>query len=102
MAKSIIQPDKSHCYICKRNARADYWGLDEHHVYEGENKQLSEKYGLKVYLCHHNCHIFGENAVHRNAEVSQFLKAKVQKIAMKHYGWSIENFIKIFGRNYLD
>ena len=32
MAKSIIQTDKSKCYLCGRNAHADYFGLDEHHV----------------------------------------------------------------------
>lgn len=100
MAKSIMQTDKSHCYICKRNG--GYWGLDEHHVFEGHaNKKLSEKYGLKVYLCHHDCHIFGENAVHNNTEINRKLKAKAQKIAMKHYGWSVEDFIGIFGKNYL-
>ena len=102
MAKSIIQKDKSHCYLCGRNSHADYFGLDEHHVYGGYGiRKLSEKYGLKVYLCHHDCHEYGANAVHKNAEVNRRLKAKVQKIAMKHYGWSIEDFIEIFGQNYL-
>ena len=100
MAKSIIQTDKSHCYICKGNG--GHWGLDEHHVFFGmANRKKSEKYGLKVYLCHHDCHIFGKNAVHKNAEIDRRLKAKAQKIAMKHYGWNTEYFIAIFGQNYI-
>lgn len=96
--KSIVQPDRTKCFLCGRNAQADYWGLDEHHVYGGHNRKLSEEYGLKVYLCHHSCHLFG---VHKNAELSRALKAKVQKIAMALYGWSVEDFRRIFGKSYL-
>ena len=95
--KSIIQPNKTHCYICKGNG--GYWGLDEHHVFGQANRKLSEKYGLKVYLCHIECHLEG---VHNNSELDHKLKAHVQKKAMKHYNWSVEDFISIFGKNYLD
>lgn len=102
MAKSILQTDKEHCYLCKRNSHADYFGLDEHHVFGGKGiRPISEKYGLKVYLCHNDCHEYGENAVHRNAEVDLMLKQKAQRKAMKYYGWSVEDFIDIFGKNYL-
>jgi hypothetical protein len=100
MAKSIVQEDKSHCYICGRNGHSD--PLDCHHVFFGKPyRKLSETYGLKVYICHDHCHVFGENAVHRNAEICRELQARVQKIAMEHYGWSVEDFIAIFGKNYL-
>lgn len=96
--KSIIQKDREHCYICKRNSRADYWGLDEHHVFFGPYRSSSEEYGLKVYICHDSCHL---NGVHKNGELNRKLQAHVQKKAMKHYGWSIEQFRKIFGQNYI-
>lgn len=99
MAKSIIQEDKQACYLCGRNAHADYMGLDEHHVFSGKpNRTLSEKYGLKVYLCHDKCHL---NGVHKNAKLNNQLKAKVQSIAMQHYGWTVEDFIAIFGKSYI-
>lgn len=99
MAKSIIQTDKTHCYICGRNSHADYWGLDEHHVFFGlANRKKSEKYGLKVYICHDRCHLGG---VHKDAELNQALQSKVQKIAMKHYKWSVEDFRAIFGKSYI-
>lgn len=98
MAKSIIQTGKSQCFLCGRNANAEYFGLDEHHVFFGANRKKSEKYGLKVYLCHDRCHL---NGVHKNAKIDRALKAKVQEIAQARYGWSVEEFIKIFGRNYI-
>jgi hypothetical protein len=75
--------------------------LDCHHVFGAANRNKSEKYGLTVYLHHSKCHIFGENAVHKNAEINRKLQAIAQKKAMKHYGWSIEDFRKEFGKNYL-
>ena len=96
--KSIIQEEKTRCYICGKNANADYFGLDEHHCFFGANRKQSEKYGLKVYLCHDSCHL---NGVHKNAKLNRALQAKVQKIAMRHYKWSIEDFRERFGRNYL-
>jgi hypothetical protein len=99
MSKSIIQADRSHCFVCGRNANADYGGLDEHHVFFGPKRKLSEKYGLKVYLCHNDCHL---NGVHKNAELNRKVQAVVQKRAMQRYGWTTEQFIEIFGKNYID
>lgn len=96
---SIIQTDKSYCYLCGKNS--NFEPLDEHHVYGGSNRKLSEKYGLKIYLHHSTCHIFGKNAVHNNAAVSRELKADVQRKAMEHYGWTVGEFRRIFGKNYL-
>lgn len=96
--KSIVQPDRMKCFLCGRNAHADYWGLDEHHVYGGPNRKLSEEYGLKVYLCHSTCHLYG---AHKSAELSRQLKAEVQQIAMEHYGWTVDDFRRIFGKSYL-
>jgi hypothetical protein len=64
-------------------------------------RSKSERYGLTVYIHHNKCHIFGENAVHKNAEVNRQLKAFAQKKAMKHYGMTTEGFIKEFYKNYL-
>lgn len=99
MAKSIIQTDKSCCYICGGYENGD--PLDEHHVYGNSNRKISEKYGLKVYLHHNKCHIFGRQSVHQNAKVNRALKAKVQEIAMEHYDWTEDDFRRIFGKSYL-
>ena len=96
--ESIIQKDKDHCFLCGKNANADYFGLDEHHCIYGAYRKKSEQYGLKVYLCHDKCHL---NGVHKNAEIDRAVKRVAQKVAMRRYGWSVEEFIAIFGRNYI-
>lgn len=95
--KSIIQTDKTYCYLCGKNS--NFEPLDEHHVYGGHGyRDLSEKYGLKVYLHHYTCHL---NGVHRDGETATALKQDVQRKAMEHYGWSVDDFIAIFGKSYL-
>jgi hypothetical protein len=97
--KSILQVDEEKCYLCGMPENGDH--LDWHHVFEGSRRQLSEKYGLKVKLHHRQCHQEGPRAVHRNAETMKRMKATCQKAAMDYYGWSVEEWIKIFGKSYL-
>lgn len=87
------------CFLCGRNGSAD--PLDRHHIFGGPYRKKSEKYGLTVYLCHNNCHIFGSEAVHRNASNMLMVKQYGQRKAMQEQGWTIEEFIKEFGKNYL-
>jgi hypothetical protein len=95
--KSIIQQKADRCYICHK--RPDYWGLDKHHIFGGAYRDKSEKYGLTVFICHNECHL---NGVHKNAKLSRALKQHGQKKAMEHYGWDIEQFKKLFGKNYME
>lgn len=89
-----MQNDKTKCLICQR-----YGHLEEHHAMFGTaNRRLSEKYGLKVYLCP-ECHRTGHHAVHRDAEEAERLKAFAQSCFELHY--PDLNFLEIFGRNYL-
>lgn len=97
--ESIIQKDKTKCFICKQNPCGD--PLDKHHIFGGADRSKSEKYGLTVYIHHNRCHIFGENSVHANATINRKLQAYAQEKAMKHYNWSVEDFRRIFGKNYL-
>ena len=64
--KSIIQDEKE-CYICLDPK------VEEHHVFYGTaNRKLSERYGLKVWLCpeHHR----GRYGAHFNKDVDRMLK----------------------------
>lgn len=74
--------------------------LEVHHVYGGTMRSLSEKYGLCVYLTHEE-HNEAPDGVHYNMANADALRAKVQKIAMEHYGWTVEDWLKIFGRSWL-
>lgn len=90
--KSIIQTEKE-CFICK----GTYW-LEEHHIFGGSNRKKSEKYGLKVFLCHrhHNEAPFG---VHFNKELMQKFHDLGQRTFEEHY--PDKSFLLEFGRNYL-
>ena len=97
--KSIIQSNIDNCFICKRHKDTIYSGLDRHHIFYGAYRKSSEKYALTVYICHDKCHL---NGVHKNHELDLRLKQYTQRKAMKYYNWSIDDFRKIFGKNYLD
>ncbi len=94
MADSILST-KRRCFICRKGV----W-LEMHHVFGAANREKSEKYGLKVYLCHW-CHNEPPNGVHHNSNTRMFLQKEAQRKAMQHYGWTEDDFRKIFGKNYL-
>lgn len=96
--KSIMQEQKK-CYICgRRNS------LDEHHVFGGNpNRKLSEKYGLKVWLCNDftptRCH----KEVHEGEHTKQLMESlhmEGQKAFEETHG-NRDDFMRIFGRSYL-
>lgn len=87
------------CWLCGRNGTAE--PLDKHHIFGGANRKKSERHGLTVYLCHSSCHEHGPKAVHQNRETMQALHEYGQRKAMAENGWTTEDFIREFGRNYL-
>ena len=92
---SIIQTNKF-CWVCGVSKN-----IMLHHIFYGTGKRaLSDKYGLTIYLCgmHHN---LSKQGIHQNKELDNQVKAMAQEKAMEYYGWSVEDFIKIFRRNYI-
>ena len=88
------------CYLCGKNGSCD--PLDKHHLFGGAYRDKSERDGLYVYLCHHDCHIFGEEAAHRNGETMQKLHEYGEMLWLEdHPDCTIEDFIMEYGRNYL-
>lgn len=96
---SILQDDNSYCFLCGGNSCLE--PLDKHHVFNGPLRDLSEEYGLYVYLHHSKCHIFGKKSAHKNAEIAYRLKRLAQKAAMVEYHWSEADCIRIFGKLYI-
>jgi hypothetical protein len=94
MAKSIISEEKR-CFICGSNQ----W-IEIHHIFGAADRKKSTEYGLVVPLCHY-CHNEPPNGVHQNKDIRRKLQAYAQKKAMKHYGWDMDTWRSIFGRNYL-
>lgn len=91
--KSIMQ-SKKECYLCRRTDN-----LHEHHIFEGTGRRrLSEKYGLKVYLCaqHHN---MSDESVHFNADLRNELYQDGQRAFERVYPGL--NFLEIFSINFL-
>lgn len=82
------------CYLC-----AKYGVVERHHVYGASRRKTSEKYKAVVYLCH-ECHNEPPNGVHHNKLVRLALQEEMQCKLMKKYNWTIEDFIKLFGKNY--
>lgn len=97
MQDTIFEPL---CYLCGANGALDK--LDRHEIFGGPYREKSKRLGLWVLLCHNDCHIFGPLAAHNNASTALRLKQEAQRRAMEAYGWSIEDFIREFGKNYLE
>lgn len=98
--ESVLQPDRSYCFLCGSRTGYGLDALEEHHIFEGNGKRpMSEKYGLKVYLCGATCHREGPKSAHKNKEI----KDRLHKIAQKKFEetHSREEFIAVFGKSYL-
>lgn len=83
------------CFLC---GRTDW--IEHHHIFGGANRKKSTKYGLIVPLCRW-CHNESPGGVHHNKDAMLFLHQYGQRKVMAEQGWSIEDFIREFGRNYL-
>lgn len=78
------------------------YNLHEHHIFYGNGlRGLSEKYGLKVWLCYE--HHQGAEGVHKhpNGELDLRLKRNGQMLFEARYGGR-EAYMKVFGKNYLE
>ncbi len=91
--KSILQTTKE-CYVCGTT-----YNLHEHHcIYGSANRKLSEKYGLKVWLCQY--HHTGQAGVHFDKDLDTQLKKLAQTRFEAKFGANI-SFREVFGRNYI-
>ena len=74
--------------------------LEEHHIFGGPNRKHSEALGLKVHLCP-ECHRDTRKGVHGSE--GQGKKLQLQQEAQKNFEarYSHEEFIRVFGKNYL-
>ncbi len=89
--KSILHDKDDGCFVCGNPY------VEEHHVFFGPaNRKLSEKYGMKIYLCaeHHR----GARGVHCNRALDLRLKRLAQKVFEDTFDM---DFIAMFGQSYL-
>lgn len=91
--KSIIQNEKC-CFKCGTTRN-----LEDHHVFFGtSDRKISEKNGLKVWLCadHHR----GNYSPHMDRDFDLELKQEAQRIYELNH--SRNEFMGLFFRNYLE
>ena len=92
MAKSILQSEKE-CWFCGAQS-----GLEEHHIFAGvANRKISEKYGLKVWLCHR--HHTGDGGAQYNSELGDQLKRVAQEKFEALHGHGM--WMQLIRKNYL-
>lgn len=85
---SIITENLDKCFIC--GAKKE----ELHEVFEGKNRQMSMKYGLVIPIC---------RKCHKSIPNNKTLREKIHKVGQKAFKnrYKNENFMKIFGKNYL-
>lgn len=99
--KSIMHDRKDGtCWLCIK-LHGDYSRksvLQEHHAIGGRGKRdLSERYGLKVYLCpQHHLNGLSPEAVHGNTKIRRYVEAAAQAAFERHF--PSEDFREVFGQ----
>ena len=94
---SILQDDLSECYLCGRRDRK----LDRHEIFSGPYRQKSKEDGLWVMLCHIPCHE-GKNGAQYNRKLRNLLSNYAQEMAMLEYGWTMDEWLARYGKNWLE
>ncbi len=87
---SIFTDNLNICMFCGMKA------TDLNEIFRGRNRQNSMKYGAVIPLCR-RCHC----KITDNYNLEMKWKIKGQEKIMNYYNMNIEEFINIFGRNYL-
>ena len=84
--------------------------LVRHEVFYGQNRAKSKAFGLWILVCP-DCHrwIHGEkqrwpkmDGLDVDAMMRLELKKTAQRVAMRDYSWTKEEFARRFGKNYLE
>lgn len=75
---SIVQGNREGCYICGRTP------TEEHHIFGGPSRPLSDKYGLTVNLCPYH-HRDSKGGVHFNPVLMDMLKQKGREAFEREY-----------------
>lgn len=87
---SIFTDNLNICMFCGMKA------TDLNEIFRGRNRRNSMKYGAVIPLCR-RCHC----KITDNYNLEMKWKIKGQEKIMNYYNMNIEEFINIFGRNYL-
>lgn len=90
----VIKWPDHQCFVCGRTDRP----LQRHEVFHGPYRSKSKEFGCWVIVCDY-CH----ERIHKGDDLlERKLKVIMQKQTMKKYGWSVEKFREVFGKNYAE
>lgn len=92
--KSIFTDDFKTCYLTGLSG----W-IEKHHIFGGACRRFSEQYGLVIPVQHHY-HNEPPYGIHHNKALDLAIKKYAQRKFEEEH--SREEFMLIFGRNYLD
>lgn len=92
---SILTDDLGHCIICGKSP------INIHEIFFGSNRQTSIKWGLVIPLCTSEHHKGNAEGIHKDKDLDLIWKKQGQIAYMKHYNKNVDEFISIFGKNYL-
>ena len=97
MKKSIIS-NRTNCYICEMYHGIETRGTELHHCIHGNaNRKIADKDGLTVKLCN-TCHrLLHDKGIH-----DRDLQQIAERSYLEHYNKTVNDFIKRYGKNYLD
>lgn len=90
-APSLLRTES--CFLC-RARKAD---IVRHEIYHGPYRRKSKEYGLWVNLCT-ECHYDVHNS---DGADDQYLKEVGEFAALEHYKITKQEFINLFGKNYI-
>ena len=90
---SIITDTMDRCYFCERTP------VEIHHIiFRSEcSKEITEKYGMVIPLCHE--HHLGNNSPHRNRNADLYLKGLATRLFKEKYPEL--DFRETFGKEYV-
>ena len=94
---SIVTDDLKHCYICKKFLGIDIDAVHIHHMCHGTaNRAVADREMIVCGLCG-KCH----SLLHDNNYHDLDLQQDAERAWLKYNNATIEDWIKIFGKNYL-
>lgn len=81
------------CRLCGRIGPTE-----EHHVFSGSYRRLSDEYGATVRLCP-ECHRYIHSG--KGVEDKRQLQCDVQYEVMDANGWDLNMWLQIFGKSWI-
>ena len=78
-----------------------FYGSHRHECFGGANRKFSIEDGLVIFI-NPQLHNMGDKGIHYNRDFMDYVHKVAQQTWQNYYGKTKEDFIKRYGKNYLD